>query len=231
MCVCKFAQVSYWSEVKDAGPGAQVEAPRFRLELRAKTLVMLSPLFARGSPRAKSRPARGSPRAKSRLLLSPRSLEDARSRNRAYSSKYRQKKREREQELQQQSVATNHKATLDAIFKMATLHSHERDLHAEVCARSHEVIAGGNARERDGLMMGVLDLEALKMRCGVEPFQLQASGFDPTTADGAQVFEVLTIFRSGITVSIFGAFLSLFFSVPDCEQVCEVLTLPCVIRS
>jgi len=71
---------------------------------------------------------------------------------------------------------------------MATLHLRERDLHAEVCARSHEMIAGGNARERDGLMMGVLDLEAPKMRCGVEPFQLQASGFDPTTADGVQVF-------------------------------------------
>jgi len=152
---------------------------------------MLSPPFARGSPRAKVRLARGSPPAKSRLVLSSRSLEHARSRDRAYSSKYRQKKREREQELQQ-SVATsdNHKATLDVIFKMAALHSRERDLHAEVCARSHEVIARGNARERDGLMMGVLDLQALKMRCGVGPFQLQASGFDPTTADGAQVFSL-----------------------------------------
>jgi len=152
---------------------------------------MFSPPFARGSPQAKLRLARGSPPAKSRLVLSPRSLEHARSRDRAYSSKYRQKKKEREQELQQ-SVATgdNHKATLDVIFKMATLHSRERDFHAEVCARSHEVIAGDNARERDGLMMGVLDLEALKMRCGVETSQLQASGFDPTTADGAQVFNL-----------------------------------------
>jgi len=73
---------------------------------------------------------------------------------------------------------------------MATLHLRERDLHAEVCARSHEMIAGGNARERDGLMMGVLDLEALKMRCGVEPFQLQESGFDQTTANCAQVFSL-----------------------------------------
>ena len=133
---------SILSSIKDAGPGAQVEAPLFRLELRAKTLVMLSTPFARGSPRAKSH-----------LVLSPRSLEHTRSRDRAYSDEYRQKKREREQELQQ-SVATsdNHKATLDVIFKMATLHSRERDLHAEVRARSHEVIAGGNARARDGLI-------------------------------------------------------------------------------
>ena len=38
--------------------------------------------------------------------------------------------------------------------------------------------------------MGVLALEAIKMRCGVEPFQLQASGFDLTTAGGAEVFSL-----------------------------------------